>query len=144
MAQAYPYLYKGHLRTKQDKLRTAIPLDKTRIWLDFNELCAIDKDNEAPIYLFSQGDIVNDSDGNDVELWDGLKVSVFDYDLDLFNRPDALLADGVIIKNFLEQYPQVKWLIRLVKHEVRHGGGDEYVYRLSDYQGGNNGAPNRA
>lgn len=132
MAQAYPYQYKGELRTKQDKCRTAMPLDKARIWLDFNEFCAIDKDNEAPIYLFSQADIVNNSDGNDVELYDGMEVSVFDDDFTILNTPDALLADGVIIKNFLGQYPKVKWLIRLVKHKRDYKSGEEYVYWMSD------------
>lgn len=134
MAQAYLYQYNGELRTKQNTCKTAMPLDKVRIWLDFNELCAIDKANKAPIYLFSQADIVNDSDGNDVELYDGMEVSVFDDDLDILNMPNALLADGVIIKNFLEQYPNVKWLIRLVKHNMDYKSGDEYVYWMSDLQ----------
>ncbi len=134
MAQVYPYRYKGELREKQDKCRTDMPLDKSRIWLDFNELCAMDPDDKSPIYLFSQADIVNDSDGNDVELYDGLEVSVFDEDLDRSNRPDALLADGVIMKNLLGQYPRVKWLIRLVKHKMGQKTGEGYVYWMSDLQ----------
>lgn len=132
MAQAYPYQYKGALRTKQDKCRTAMPLDKARVWLDFNEFCAVDEDNEAPIYLFSQADIVNDSDGNDIELYDGMKISVFDDDTDISNMPDAILADGIVIGNFLKQYPKVKWLIRLEKHEIGYKSGDEYVYWMSN------------
>ena len=54
---------------KQNKYMTTISLDKTRIWLDFNEFCAIAKEDEAPIYLFSQADIVNDSDGNDITIY---------------------------------------------------------------------------
>lgn len=134
MAQVYLYQYEGKLRMKQDKCRTTMPLDKARVWLDFNEFCAIDKDSEAPIYLFSQADIVNDSDGNDVELYDGMEISVFDYDLDASNEPDILLADGVIIRNFLEQYPKVKWLIRLIKNKAHYKSGAEYVYWMSDLQ----------
>ena len=74
MAQAYPYEYKGKQRTKQDKCSAFISLDKARIWLDFNEFCAIDE-NKNPIYLFSQADIVNDSEGNDIELYEGMEVS---------------------------------------------------------------------
>lgn len=119
---------------KQNKCTITMPLDKTRIWLDFNEFCAIAKEDEAPIYLFSQADIVNDSDGNDITIYDGMKVSVFDDDYDEFNMPDALLADGIIIRNFLDQYPNVKWLIRLVKHKKNYKSGDEYVYWMSDLQ----------
>ncbi len=132
MAQAYPYEYKGKQRTKQDKCSAFISLDKARIWLDFNEFCAIDE-NKNPIYLFSQADIVNDSEGNDIELYEGMEVSVFDYDLDISNKPDALLAEGIIIKNFLEHYPNVKWLIRLVKKKVEDNSKEKYVYWMSDH-----------
>ncbi len=132
MAQAYPYQYKGKQKTKQDKCSTFIPLDKARVWLDFNEFCTINE-NGDPIYLFSQADIVNDSEGNDIELYEGMKVSVFDYDLDISNKPDALLAEGVIVKNFLEYYPNVKWLIRLIKKK-EDNSKEKYVYWMSDYR----------
>jgi len=119
---------------KQNKCTATMPLDKTRIWLDFNELCAIAKEDKAPIYLFSQADITNDSDGNDIAIYDGMEVSVFDDDYDDENMPDALLADGIIIRNFLDQYPNVKWLIKLVKHKKNYKSGDEYVYWMSDLQ----------
>lgn len=109
-------------------------LDKPRIYLDFNELCDVDQESEAPIYLFSQGDIVNDSDGKDVELYDGMRVSVFDDDLDWSNMPDAMLAEGVILKNYLPQYPRVKWLIRLIEHAEGGQSGKRYVYWMSDLQ----------
>lgn len=132
MAQAYPYPYRGELRMKQDKCRASAPLDKARIWLDFNELCAVDEKDGAPVYLFSQGDIVNDSQGADVELREGMEASVFDGDFDGDGRTDALLADGIVIRNFLEGHPQVKWLIKLAKHGEDSGSGAEYVYWMSD------------
>lgn len=125
MARVYPYIYKGEPRTKQDKCTADVPLDRARIWLDFNELCGEDGDG-VPLYLFSRADIVNDSEGNDVELYDGMEAAVFDGDLDEEGRPDALLADGVVVGNFLGRYPEVKWLIRLKKR------GDDYVYRMSE------------
>ncbi len=130
MAQIYAYCYKGRQTTKQDKCYPAVKLDKARIWLDFNECCAYDEESE--IYLFSQADIVNDSDGNDVELYEGMEVSVFDDDLDKLNQPDAILAEGIIVKNTLEKYPNVKWLIRLIKNKVNNKSGNLYVYWLSD------------
>lgn len=132
MAQVYRYQYKGKQTTKQDKCTTSIPLDKSRIWVDFNEGCGGDDREEAPIYLFSQADIVNDSDGNDVELYEGLEVSVFDYDFDEGKQLDAILAEGIIIRNTLKDYPMVKWLIKLTKNKVNYKSGTEYVYWMSD------------
>lgn len=132
MAQAYPYWYKGTLRMKQDKCVASMPLDKPRIWLDFNELCAVGKDGKAPVYLFAQADIVNDSDGKDIELFEGMEVSVFDDDLDAHSRPDALLADGVVLRNVLGQYPKAKWLIQLTETKAAYPSGKDYVYWMSD------------
>lgn len=130
MAQIYAYCYKGRQITKQDKCYPAVKLDKARIWLDFNECCAYDEESE--IYLFSQADIVNDSEGNDVELYEGLEVSVFDDDLDELNQPDAILAEGIIVKNTLEKYSNVKWLIRLIKNKVNNKSKNPYIYWLSN------------
>lgn len=134
MAQAYPYQYKGKLTTKQDLCKASMPLDKTRIWLDFNEFCDSDENGEATLYLFSQADIVNDSDGNDVELYEGMKVYVFDNDFNEANQPDAILAEGIIVKNTLDCYPKVKWLIKLMKNKVNYKSGNKYVYWMSDLQ----------
>lgn len=131
MAQVYPYQYKGKQTTKQDRCTASIPLDKVRIWLDFNERCTED-DQGNPIYLFSQADIVNDSDGNDVELYEGMEVSVFDNDLDDWNQTNAILAEGIIIKNTLKDYPLVKWLIKLTKNKASYKSGSKYVYWMSD------------
>lgn len=130
MAQIYAYWYKGRQTTKQDKCCPAVKLDKARIWLDFNECCSVDKESE--LYLFSQADIVNDSEGNDIELYEGLEVSVFDDDFDESNKPDAMLAEGVIVRNTLEQYSNVKWLIRLKKNKVKDKRRNPYVYWLSE------------
>ena len=97
MAQAYPYHYRGKQTMKQVKCMADMPLDKARIWLDFNECCASDEKGEGAIYLFSQADIVNDSNGDDVELYEGMEVSVFDNDCDEFNKPDAMLAEGRVL-----------------------------------------------
>ena len=132
MAQPYPYQYKGVQRTKQDKCLAAMPLDKARIWLDFNECCAVDQESGAPLYLFSQADIVNDSEGTDVELYEGMEVSVFDEDLDPLGKPDALLAEGVLVRNTGKHHPAVKWLIRLSKNRIPYQSGADYVYWMSD------------
>ncbi len=132
MAQAYQYQYKGKQTTKQEKCKASMPLDKARVWLDFNECCAYDKEGEPTIYLFSQADIVSDSYGNNVELYEGMEVSVFDNDFDTQNKPDAMLAEGIVIRNIFDFYPEVKWLIRLVKSKVDNKSKDKYVYWMSD------------
>lgn len=133
MAQAYLYQYKGKQIMKQDKLKAVVPLDKTRIWLDFNEFCAVDEKDGAPIYIFSQGDVVNDSDGKDVTLYEGMEVSVFDNDFNETGKPDAILAEGILIKNIYSHVnPLVKWLIRLTRNKVDYKSGNEYGYWMSD------------
>lgn len=116
---------------RQNKCRSDLPLDRLRIWLDFNECCAA-AENGDPVYLFSQADLVNDSEGNEVVLQEGMEVSVFDHDLDEMRRPDAILAEGIVMRNTLAQYPQVKWLLRLKRNGAGIAGGDGYVYRLSE------------
>ena len=59
-----------------------------------------------------------------------MEVSVFDNDFDTQNKPDAMLADG-IIRNTFYFYPEVKWLIRLVKSKVDNKSKDKYVYWMS-------------
>lgn len=132
MAQAYPYLYQGRRVLKQDKCRWEGPLDKARLWLDFNELCF--SDGDGPVYLFSRGDVVNDSAGRDVALYAGMAVSLFDGDLDPEGRPDPLLAEGVLLPGGLPQAPGVKWLVRLTRNRKTYRSGQDYVYWLSDLE----------
>lgn len=131
MARVYPYRYEGRLRTKQEKPRASVPLDKPRIRLDFGECCAAVADG-APVYLFSRADIVSDSEGNDTELREGLVVGVFDEDFDDAHGPDPLLADGVVLKNDLGVCPEVTWLVRLLPHGRECASGTTYVYWMSD------------
>lgn len=133
MAQAYPYTLRVELRMEQHKCTPSMLLDKPRIWLDFNGFYAVDESSGAPIYLFSQADIVNDSTGADVELIEGPFVSVFDDDLDDDNNPDALLADGVILRNDLGQFPTIKWLLRLSKPPAYIKSRAPYVCWMSDH-----------
>ena len=133
MAQAYPYTFHGKQLLKQDKCTASLPLDKPRLWLDFNELAAEDEDG-APVYLFSRGDVVNDSAGGDVELYDGMAVSLFDDDCDPSGAPSALLAEGVLLENHLPQYPMVKWLVRMTKRPEGTARAGEYTCWMSDLE----------
>lgn len=65
--QPIPYNFHGKQTYKQIHL-LCDKLDKPRISLDFNEIV------DENLYLLSQADIVNDSAGNDIELYSGLCV----------------------------------------------------------------------
>ena len=131
MANIYSYMFNGRKTTKQDKCQTNLSLDKPRIWLDFNELIDTDEEGVGCLYLFSQADVVNDSNGKDIELYEGMIVSVYDDDFDSEGKGDALLADGIIILNNLKSYQGVKWLIRLMECGNKKSG-NKYVYWMSD------------
>lgn len=70
-----------------------------------------------------------------MELYKGLRVSVFDDDFDEQNQPDVLLAEGVVIENFLEGYPNVKWLVKLIENKGAYRSGNAYVHWMSDRTG---------
>ena len=59
-------------------------LDKPRIWVDFNGPW-------TDLYFLSQVDIIRDSNGNEIEL-----------------------ADGIVILNNTGEYPSIKWLIKII------------------------------
>lgn len=121
--QPIPYKFKGKQVFKQVKCTCdKNKLDKSRIWLDFNEIC------DQDIYLLSQADIVNDSNGDDVELYEGLHISVFDFDKDANNNDDYLLAEGIVKRNELAIYPHIKWLCHLLDNTYT----DYKVYWMSD------------
>lgn len=123
MAIIIPYIVKGKHVLKQLGLTSpASELDKPRIWVDFNELV------DFNTYLLSRVDYIGDSNGDTVELFDGLHISVFDIDLGEDGRPDNLLAEGVVIRNTSTLYCEVKWLVKLITNE--HHGNE--VYWLSD------------
>lgn len=120
----HPYIYNGQQTFKQPHLQCDIQLlDRVRIAADLgNEM--IDYD----VVMLSQANIVNDSNGDDVELFEGLKVYLYTDDSDENNNPDALLAEGEVIANNSEQYKHVIWFCKLNRHPILN----RYIYNLSD------------
>ncbi|MCL1841094.1 MAG: hypothetical protein FWF75_05000 [Propionibacteriaceae bacterium] len=65
-------------------------MDRPRVRWDFN---CIGLDSPQPL---SHDELVIDSDGNRIALREGLRVHLYEPDRDWYDRPDALLADGVV------------------------------------------------
>ena len=64
-------------------------MDKARIRVDFNELI------EPDLVLLSKTDIVEDSDGNSIELTTGKIISIYEFNEYAGGEKEYLLAEGI-------------------------------------------------
>lgn len=123
MANIIPYVYMGKNVLKQIGLTCPISeLDKPRMWIDFNELV------DCETFLLSRVDIIGDSNGDAIELSEGLGISIFDKDIGEDGSPDNILAEGVVTLNTTSLYSDVKWLVKLISNESHA----KTVYKMSD------------
>lgn len=86
-------------------------LDKPRIWVDFNSPW-------QDSYPLSQVDIILNSNGDEITLSENLQISIFDIDFDKNNKPDYLLADGIVILNQSDIQPNSKWLVKIIANAL--------------------------
>lgn len=90
-------------------------MDKPKIRVDFNEIV------EENLILLSAVDTKCDSEGNVVELSEGLKVSIYDVDCDESGNPDNLVASGVVERNCSKGWSaHVRWCCRIDDNGIRH------------------------
>ncbi len=92
-------------------------MDKPRIYVDLNEMVT------ETVILFSKEDTKTDSDGNVVVLYDKMPVSIYSDDASHTGETDYLLAEGIVIKYDLREYPrwkQVKWCVRIDRNSFMH------------------------
>jgi hypothetical protein len=68
-------------------------MKEPRIYVDFNEMI------EDNLVLLSKADFKLDSDGNVVELKEGMFVKIYSDDLDENNNEDNLIAEGIVELN---------------------------------------------
>jgi hypothetical protein len=68
-------------------------MKEARIYVDFNEML------EDNLVLLSKTDIEKDSEGNDIQLYEGLKVKIYEDNFDDSNVEDNLIAEGVVELN---------------------------------------------
>lgn len=111
MAEILSYERNGKIIYVQKGILCDISLlDKPRIWVDFNGPW-------TDLYFLSQVDIIRDSNGEEIELSENMKISIFDFDLDENDNSDNLLADGIVISNNTGKYNIVKWLVKIIPNE---------------------------
>jgi len=86
-------------------------MDKARIRVDFNELI------EPDLVLLSKTDIVEDSDGNSIELTTGKIISIYEFNEYVDGEKEYLLAEGIAELNNPANNGEwtriVKWCCRI-------------------------------
>lgn len=91
------------------------PLDKPRLYVDFNEMV------EHDLFLLSAGDAKTDSSGASVLMQEGLPVDIYMDDVDEHGRADPLVASGVVeAAAEISWARHVKWCCRINPPGVRH------------------------
>lgn len=88
-----------------------------RIKVDFNEIV------EADLVLLGKTDDCLDDKGKVVSLFEGLKLQVFEADVDIDGKSSVqLVADGVCVLNTTatEWTKDVKWCFRIDGVGIRH------------------------
>jgi hypothetical protein len=83
--------------------------------VDFNELV------DADLVLLSQKDEREDRDGNFLTLTEGMRVAIWDPDVDAAQVRDDLIATGVVVLNTEGGWSQhVKWCCRIDAAGIRN------------------------
>jgi hypothetical protein len=115
-SQALARLYKGCL-CANCLIDMRENFDKpARIYISFQ-----DAQYEKDLCLLSKEDITIDSHGNKIELFEGKQVTVYEYDEDVNNVRDDLVASGTVERNVSDFKPSAnyKWSIRLDKNGIQ-------------------------
>ena len=86
--------------------------------VDFNEIF-YDKNGNAEVRL-SLTDKKTDKDGNQILLYEGMLISVFEPDIDADGQRDNLIASGVVTKFTAEHIPHGQWCCKIDENGIRH------------------------
>lgn len=93
-------------------------MKEARIYVDFNEMV------EDNLVLLSKTDFKSDSEGNQIEMEEGLKVKVYSDDINDKNEVDNLIADGVVeLNTYREKYgwtAAAKWNCRIDENGIQN------------------------
>lgn len=84
-------------------------MKEPRIYVDFNEML------EDNLVLLSKFDTKKDSEGNEILLYEGLRVKIYENDVDDSNQEDNLIAEGFVeLNNSDESWAKnAKWNCRI-------------------------------
>ncbi|MCA5005240.1 hypothetical protein [Sphingobacterium bovistauri] len=70
-------------------------MKETRLYVDFNDML------EHNLVLVSKSDVKNDSEGNEIRLYEGLTVKIYMDDVDEMGNQENLLAEGIVERNMI-------------------------------------------
>ncbi len=85
-------------------------MKEARLYVDFKEMM------EEDLVLLSKTDFMTDSDGNNIELYEGLHVKIYDNDLSSCSKIDNLIAEGTVELNTnIAWTNEAKWNCRIDK-----------------------------
>jgi hypothetical protein len=85
-------------------------MKEARLYVDFNEMI------EEDLVLLSKTDFKIDSNRNNIELYEGLHVKIYDNDLSCCSKIDNLIADGTVELNTnIAWTNDAKWNCRIDK-----------------------------
>jgi len=88
-------------------------MKEARIYVDFNELI------ENDLVLLSKSDFKEDSNGNLVELKEGMLVKIYNPNLNENGEEDNLIAEGTVELNTYKGWASVcKWNCRINKKGI--------------------------
>jgi hypothetical protein len=89
-------------------------MKEARIYVDFNEML------EDNLVLLSKTDIKKDSQGNEIMLYEGLKVKIYEDNLNDSDEEDNLIAEGVVELNIsTESWAKAaKWNCRINENGI--------------------------
>ncbi|MCG8580068.1 MAG: hypothetical protein MI866_09135 [Bacteroidales bacterium] len=83
-------------------------MKEARLHVDFNEMI------EEDLVLLSKTDFKQDSNGNMVELKEGIHVKLYDHDLSSCNEVDNLITGGVVeLNTHAGSAGEAKWCCRI-------------------------------
>jgi len=104
-------------------------MDKIEIPYDFNGYLRYG--DKAPVPL-SKADYIIDTTGNEILLYEGLNIRIYEIDYDVFGNQDNLYADGVatcspVVDNDISDdiwWHSFKWWFQINNLGIKHESDD--------------------
>lgn len=98
-------------------------MSRPKFKVDFNEM------PEEDLVLFSKENFRTDSLGRSLKLFNGMKVLLFEEDLDEFNQLDTLVASGMLEINIRNDWSShVRWCCRIDEFGIQHSSESSNPY----------------
>jgi hypothetical protein len=81
-----------------------------------------DAQYDYDLLILAKEDTIIDSHGNEIELFEGKKVAVYEFDLDENDVREDIIASGIVEKNVsdFKAAAKYKWSLRVDENGIRH------------------------